>query len=89
VQQYESHLSVRADHTATNVFTRRFKILSQSAIAFVSQKLASVEGVQTLDTVGGLHGESRRAMNTTCEASASPSEPVHAACQWDAGSHFD
>jgi hypothetical protein len=31
--------------------TQRFKILSQSAIAHVSQKLAFVEGVQTLDTV--------------------------------------
>ena len=51
MQQYESHPTVRADHAATNVFTQRFKILSQSAIAHVSQKLAFVEGVQTLDTV--------------------------------------
>jgi hypothetical protein len=51
-QQYESHLTVRADHTATNVFTQRFKILTQSAIASVSQqKLMFVEGTQTLDTV--------------------------------------
>jgi len=48
-QQYESHLSVRADHTTTNVFTQRFKILTQSAIASVSQqKLTFVEGMQTL-----------------------------------------
>jgi hypothetical protein len=51
VRQYESHLTVRADHTATNVFTQRFKILSQSAIASVGQKLAFIEGVQTLDTI--------------------------------------
>ena len=51
-QQYESHLTVRADHTATNIFTQRFKILTQSAIASVSQqKLTFVERVQTLDTV--------------------------------------
>src|SRR6266849_674531 len=51
-QQYESHLTVRADHTATNVFTQRFKILTQSAIASVSQqKLTFVDGMQTLDTV--------------------------------------
>ena len=34
-----------------NVFTQRFKILSQSAIASVGQKLAFIEGVQTLDTI--------------------------------------
>ena len=51
-QQYESHLTVRADHTATNVFTQRFKILTQSAITSVSQqKLMFVEGIQTLETV--------------------------------------
>lgn len=51
-QQYEGHLTVRADHTATNVFTQRFKILTQSAIASISQqKLTFVEHVQTLDTI--------------------------------------
>jgi hypothetical protein len=51
-QQYESRLAVRGDHTATKVFTQRFKILTQSAIASVSQqKLTFVEGMQTLDTI--------------------------------------
>src|SRR5262252_78278 len=51
-QQYESRLTVRGDHTATKVFTQRFKILTQSAIASVSQqKLTFVEGMQTLDTI--------------------------------------
>ena len=51
-QQYENHITVRGDHTATNVITQRFKILTQSAIASLSQqKLTFVEGMQTLDTV--------------------------------------
>ena len=30
---YEGHITVRADRTATDVFTKRFKILAPSAIA--------------------------------------------------------
>jgi transglutaminase-like putative cysteine protease len=51
-QQYESHFTIHADHSATEVFTHRFKILTQSAIQSVSQqKLLFVEGMQTLNTV--------------------------------------
>src|SRR5262252_2233470 len=51
-QQYESHLTVRADHSSTSVVIQQFKILTQSAIASVSQqKLSFVEGMQTLTTV--------------------------------------
>jgi transglutaminase-like putative cysteine protease len=51
-QQYESHVTVRADHTATEVVTQRFKILTQGALAIVSQqKLMFIAGVETLDTV--------------------------------------
>jgi transglutaminase-like putative cysteine protease len=49
-QQYESHVTVRADHTTSEVVTRRFKVLTQSAIASVGQqKLFFVEGKQNID----------------------------------------
>jgi hypothetical protein len=49
---YEGHITVRADRTATDVFTKRFKILAPSAIALVSQQQATyVEGMESLDTV--------------------------------------
>src|SRR5438105_4984644 len=51
-QEYESHVTVRADHTATEVLTQRFKVLTQGAIASVGQqKLFFVAGMQILDTV--------------------------------------
>jgi hypothetical protein len=51
-QEYESHVTVRADHTATEVITQRFKILTQGAIGFVGQqKLVFIAGMQVLDTV--------------------------------------
>jgi transglutaminase-like putative cysteine protease len=51
-QQYESQVIVRADHTATEVLTQRFKVLTQGAIASVGQqKLFFVAGMQILDTV--------------------------------------
>jgi hypothetical protein len=49
---YEGHITVRADRTATDVFTKRFKILAPSAIALVSQQQETyVEGMESLDTV--------------------------------------
>ena len=51
-QQYESHVTVNADHTATEVFTEKIKVLTQSAIETVSeQQLIFIEGIETLDTV--------------------------------------
>jgi hypothetical protein len=51
-QQYESHVTVNADHTATEVFTEKIKVLTQSAVETVSeQKLTFIEGIETLDTV--------------------------------------
>jgi hypothetical protein len=51
-QQYESHVTVRADQTATELVTQRFKILTQGALATVGQqKLMYIAGVETLDTV--------------------------------------
>jgi hypothetical protein len=51
-QEYESHVTVRADHTATEVITQRFKILTQGAIGSVGQqKLLFIAGMQVLDTV--------------------------------------
>jgi Domain of Unknown Function with PDB structure (DUF3857)/Transglutaminase-like superfamily len=51
-QQLESHVTVNADHTATEVFTEQIKILTQGAIGVVSeQQLPFIDGVETLDTV--------------------------------------
>jgi hypothetical protein len=51
-QEYEGHVTVRADHTATEVVTQRFKILTQGAVASLGQqKLVFVSGMQILDTV--------------------------------------
>jgi transglutaminase-like putative cysteine protease len=51
-QEYDNHVTVRADHTATEVLTQRFKVLTQSAIASVGQqKLFFVTGAQILETV--------------------------------------
>jgi transglutaminase-like putative cysteine protease len=51
-QQYESHIAVHADQTATEVVTQRFKVLTQGAVTTVSQqKLMFVAGVETLDTI--------------------------------------
>jgi Domain of Unknown Function with PDB structure (DUF3857)/Transglutaminase-like superfamily len=50
--QYEGRVTVRADRTATDVFTKRLKILTASAIATVSQQqLLFVEGMETLETL--------------------------------------
>jgi hypothetical protein len=47
---YQSHLTVRADLTATNLATRRLKILAPAAIQPLSQQqLLFVEGMQTVD----------------------------------------
>jgi hypothetical protein len=51
-QEYEGHVTVRADHTATQVVTQRFKVLTQGAVESVGQqKLLFVSGMQVLDTV--------------------------------------
>jgi hypothetical protein len=51
-QEYEGHLIVRADRTVSSTFTQRFKILTPSAIASVSQqKLNFVDSTQTLSTL--------------------------------------
>jgi transglutaminase-like putative cysteine protease len=51
-QQYESHVTVNADHTATEVSTEKIKVLTQSAIETVSeQQLTFIEGIETLDTI--------------------------------------
>jgi Domain of Unknown Function with PDB structure (DUF3857)/Transglutaminase-like superfamily len=47
---YQSHLTVRADLTATNLATKRLKILAPAAIQPLSQQqLLFVEGMQTVD----------------------------------------
>lgn len=51
-QQFESHVTVHADHTATEVSTEKVKVLTQSAVETVSeQQLTFIEGIETLDTV--------------------------------------
>jgi hypothetical protein len=50
--QYEGHITIRADRTATEVLTHRMKILTPSAIAAVSQQqLRFVEGMEALETL--------------------------------------
>ena len=50
--QYESHLTVREDRTATEISTKRIKILAPSAIQTLSQQqLQFIEGMQKLETV--------------------------------------
>jgi hypothetical protein len=52
VQQFESHLTVGADYVATEVYTRKIKVLTQGAIASVSeQQLTFIDGIDTLDTL--------------------------------------
>src|ERR1700735_368287 len=49
---YEGHVTVHDDRTATDLFTKRFKILTPSAIALVSQQMETyIDGMETLDTV--------------------------------------
>src|SRR5262249_42517520 len=49
---YEGHLSVRSDRTATELFTKRIKILAAASIQSLSQQqLLFIEGMQTLETV--------------------------------------
>ena len=49
---YRGHVTVRADRTATDLFTKRFKILAPVAIGFVSQQQETyVEGMEILETV--------------------------------------
>src|SRR5262249_17711470 len=49
IAQYEGHITVRADRTATDIFTQRLKIQKRSAIQTVSQQqLSFVEGLETL-----------------------------------------
>ena len=49
---YESRLTLKADRTGTEVFTKRFKILAPSAIAIVSeQKEIYDQSLETLETV--------------------------------------
>jgi hypothetical protein len=51
-QQFESHLTVGADHVATDVYTRKIKVLTQGAIASVSeQQMTFIEGIESLDTL--------------------------------------
>ena len=50
--QYDGRVTVRADRTATDLFTQRLKILAPSVIAAASQQqLTFVEGMETLDTI--------------------------------------
>src|SRR5215470_11400614 len=50
--QYEKHVTVRGDRTATETFTRQVKILVPSAVQSVSQQqMFFVEGMETLKTV--------------------------------------
>src|SRR5262249_17212737 len=52
VAQYEGRITVRADRTATDIFTQRLRIQKRSAIQTVSQQqLSFIEGMETLDTV--------------------------------------
>ena len=54
--QYEGRITIRADRTATDVFTHRMKILTPSAIAAVSQQqLRFVEGMETLGNLAFVH----------------------------------
>ena len=49
---YEGHLTVRADRTATEVSTKRIKILTPSVVQTLSQQqLQFIEGMQTLETL--------------------------------------
>jgi hypothetical protein len=49
---YEGHLTVRSDRTAIDLFTRRLKILTPSAISLVSEQSEMfVQGMETLDVV--------------------------------------
>ena len=53
---YQSHLTVRADLTATNLVTKRLKILAPAAIQPLSQQqLMFVEGMQTVDILEAFH----------------------------------
>jgi hypothetical protein len=50
--QFERHITVRPNRTATDLFTRRITILAASAIANLSpQQFAFFEGMETLETV--------------------------------------
>jgi hypothetical protein len=50
--QYESHLTVRQDRTATEISTKRIKILTRNAVQTLSQQqLQFVEGMQKIETV--------------------------------------
>jgi hypothetical protein len=50
VQQFEGRLTVGADHVATEVYTRKITVLTQAAIASVSeQQMTFIEGIETLD----------------------------------------
>jgi transglutaminase-like putative cysteine protease len=50
--QYDGHVTVRADRTATDSFTHRITIRAPSAIATVSQQqFTFFEGMETLETV--------------------------------------
>ena len=50
--EYESHLTVRADRTGTEVSTKRIKIMTPGAVQALSQQqLQFIEGMQTLETV--------------------------------------
>src|SRR5262249_13329772 len=49
---YEGRLTVRADRTATEISTKRYKVLTSSAIALVSEQSDRyVQGMETLDIV--------------------------------------
>jgi hypothetical protein len=49
---YDGRVTVRADGTATDLFTKRFKILMPSAIGLVSQQQEMyVDGMETLENV--------------------------------------
>jgi len=50
--QFERHITVRPNRTATDLFTRRITILAPSAVATLSQQqFAFFEGMETLETV--------------------------------------
>jgi hypothetical protein len=50
--QYDTHITVRADRSASSLSTRRFKILSPTAIGPVSQQqIISIEGMQSVDII--------------------------------------
>jgi hypothetical protein len=51
-RQYEGHVTVRPDRTATEVVTQRIKLLTSNAVAALSQQqLFFVEGMQSLETL--------------------------------------